>query len=130
MLIGQLVKNSGFSKDTIRFYEKKGLIKLNKKQRRDNNYKEYPEDILERLLFIKTIKNLGFTLNEIEEFLHLKEMNEATCEGLQPKFYEKISRIEKQIKELEDLKSNLFSTLQKCQNKECVIENNIPSCIN
>jgi DNA-binding transcriptional MerR regulator len=41
MLIGKLVKETGLSKDTIRFYEKHGLISVNRKERRSNNYKEY-----------------------------------------------------------------------------------------
>lgn len=129
MLIGELIKRTGFPKDTIRFYEKKGLIKLSKKQRRENNYKEYSEDIVERLLFIRTLKNLGFTLNEIEDFILLKEMNEATCEGLTPKFNEKIKRIEEQLETLSRLKNNLTTTLEKCKNNLCVIENNLPSCV-
>lgn len=129
MLLGEVIKRSGFPKDTIRFYEKKGLIKLNRKDRRDNNYKEYSDEVLERLLFIRSLKTLGFTLKEIEDFLHLKEMDEATCEGLRPKFNEKIAKIEDQIKDLKNLKAHLYATLTKCENKECIIENNAPSCI-
>jgi DNA-binding transcriptional MerR regulator len=129
MLLGELIKKTGFPKDTIRFYEKKGLIKLGRKQRRENNYKEYSEEDVDRLLFIRTLKNLGFTLNEIEEFLLLKEMNEATCEGLKPKFYEKIQKINDQMQLLEDLKNNLTRTLAKCENNDCVIENSLPSCV-
>src|SRR3546814_17661555 len=49
MLIGELSEKTGFSRDTIRFFEKQGLIQLDRKQRRDNNYKEYPEEVLNRL---------------------------------------------------------------------------------
>ena len=129
MLLGELIKKTGFPKDTIRFYEKKGLIKLSKKQRRENNYKEYSEEVVDRLLFIKILKNLGFTLNEIEDFLLLKEMNEATCEGLKPKFYDKITKLETQIKTLTDLKDHLCCTLKKCENNDCIIENNPPASI-
>ena len=52
MLIGELSKRTGFSHDTIRFCEKKGLIEVDKKERRDNNYKEYPETVLDRLMLI------------------------------------------------------------------------------
>jgi len=69
MLIGELSKRTGFSHDTIRFYEKKGLIETNKKDRRGNNYKEYPETVYNKLVLIKTVKELGFTLNEIDEFI-------------------------------------------------------------
>ena len=69
MLIGELSKRTGFSHDTIRFYEKKGLIETNKKDRRGNNYKEYTETVYNKLVLIKTVKELGFTLNEIDEFI-------------------------------------------------------------
>lgn len=129
MLLGEVIKRTGFPKDTIRFYEKKGLIKLKRKERRENNYKEYSEEIVEKLLFIRTLKNLGFTLNEIEDFLLLKDMNEATCEGLKPKFYDKIKKIENQIQLLISLKSNLSSTLSKCENNDCLVINKLPSCV-
>lgn len=129
MLLGEIIKRSGFPKDTIRFYEKKGLITLNRKDRRENNYKEYSEEILERLIYIKSLKSLGFTLNEIIDVLELKEMNEVNCQDLMPKFNEKIDKINDQIKLLENLKSNLLLTLNKCKNNECTIENNAPSCI-
>ncbi len=43
MLIGQLAQRTGFTRDTIRFYEKHGLIQMPHKARRENNYKEYPD---------------------------------------------------------------------------------------
>ncbi len=56
MLLGELSKPTGFSHDIIRFYEKKGLIQMEKKERRDNNYKEYSETVYDKLILIKTIK--------------------------------------------------------------------------
>jgi MerR family copper efflux transcriptional regulator len=74
MLIGSLSKASGFPKDTIRYYEKIGLIELAKDVRRDNNYKDYPESVLQTLKSIRNLKNLGFTLEEIREILIRTEM--------------------------------------------------------
>ncbi|MFN0293524.1 MerR family transcriptional regulator [Pedobacter helvus] len=59
MLIGELVAKTGLSRDTVRFYEKQGLIAVGRKQRRENNYKEYSDEVLERLLTIKRLKNFG-----------------------------------------------------------------------
>src|ERR1700748_2812626 len=75
MLIGELAKASGFSKDTIRYYEKIGLIILCKRDRRDNNYKDYPADILQTLKAIRNLKNLGFTLEEIREIIVRQQMD-------------------------------------------------------
>ncbi len=74
MLIGELSKCSGFSKDTIRFYEKIGLIELGKHARRDNNYKDYPEEVLLVLRSIRNLKDLGFTLEEIREIIIRRQM--------------------------------------------------------
>jgi hypothetical protein len=65
MLIGELAQKSGLTKDTIRFYEKKGLINLNTDDRRDNNYKEYPDQVLNKLLLVQKLKDMGFTLNSL-----------------------------------------------------------------
>ena len=75
MLIGDLVKASGFSRDTIRYYEKIGLIELAKHARRDNNYKDYPDEVLQTLKAIRNLKNLGFTLEEIREIIVRKQMS-------------------------------------------------------
>ena len=124
MLIGELAKKTGFSRDTIRYYEKRGLISLGRRERRDNNYKEYSEDILKRLLAIKRIKALGFTLNETEEFLHLMSLNEASCNQVAKKINWKVHLVKLKIKELEDLKSFLFRQLEKCPSERS--EENCP----
>jgi MerR family copper efflux transcriptional regulator len=75
MLISQLSKASGFSKDTIRFYEKTGLIELDRHARRENNYKDYPDSVLQTLRSIRNLKDLGFTLEEIREIIVRQQMN-------------------------------------------------------
>ena len=57
MLIGQLSKRTGFSKDTIRYYEKIELIVLSRKTRFDNKYKDYPEEVVLLLNAILSIKS-------------------------------------------------------------------------
>jgi MerR family transcriptional regulator, copper efflux regulator len=74
MLIGALSKASGFSKDTIRYYEKIGLLVLPKHARKANNYKDYPPEALKTLQVIRNLKNLGFTLEEIREIIVRKEI--------------------------------------------------------
>ncbi|MES2702424.1 MAG: MerR family transcriptional regulator [Bacteroidota bacterium] len=75
MLISALSKASGFSKDTIRYYEKIGLIELPNHARRDNNYKDYPESVLQTLTAISNLKKLGFTLEEIREIIIRRQMD-------------------------------------------------------
>jgi len=129
MLIGELSKRTGFSHDTIRFYEKKGLIQVNKKERRDNNYKEYPESVYEKLVLIKTVKELGFTLNEIDEFIKAWGDEDASCSNLTHHLTDKVSRVDGQIALLQLIRKKLTQSLEKCQSQDCEFEKMIPSCI-
>lgn len=129
MLIGELSKRTGFSHDTIRFYEKKGLIAVNRKERRDNNYKEYPEAVYDRLMLIKTVKALGFTLNETDEFIQGWGNEDASCSNLTTHLTDKINRVDEQIKLFQEIRSKLATSLSKCQADNCEFEKMIPSCI-
>jgi DNA-binding transcriptional MerR regulator len=115
MLIGEIVGKTGLSKDTIRFYEKHGLIKMGRKQRRENNYKEYTEDVLERLLTIKRLKGFGFTLNEISDLLDMIAYNEASCNNVKGKIDDKVILLDQKIKELIQIRSLLINGVSKCQ---------------
>jgi len=114
MLIGEVIKKTGMSKDTIRFYEKKGLLKVPKKARRENNYKEYPESIIKKLLVIQRLKGFGFTLNEIDEIIRLYEADITTCPENLPKVHEKIKSINEKIMQLEDVKKKLTDCIKDC----------------
>ena len=127
MLIGELVERTGFTKDTIRFYEKKGLINIDRKSRRDNNYKEYSEQVLEKLRLIRKLKDLGFTLNEIDTFLELWRDEDASCKNLKYTLENKILLVNDQILKLMQLKSRLSESLIKCNNDDCEFEKTIPS---
>lgn len=129
MLIGELSQRTGLSHDTIRFYEKKGLISVGKKQRRENNYKEYSEGVYDRLMLIKTIKELGFTLNEIDEFIRAWGDEDASCSNLSHHLTDKINRVDHQIVLLQAIRTKLSKSLEKCQANDCEFEKMIPSCI-
>ncbi len=116
MLIGELSRQTGFSRDTIRFYEKAGLIKVGRKQRLENSYKDYSEDILKRLLIIKRLKGFGFTLNEIEDLLFLIESNMASCTTVNNKVQQKVKIIDDKIRELKQIKSMLLKGVALCLN--------------
>lgn len=83
MLIGELSKRSGLTRDAIRFYERQGYIKVGWRERRVNNYKEYSDDVLRRLLLFKKIKSYGFTLNEAAEIVALIDARLASCDTIE-----------------------------------------------
>jgi DNA-binding transcriptional MerR regulator len=128
MLIGELVERSGLTKDTIHFYEKKGLIALDKKSRRPNNYKEYAEHVLDKLLLIRKLKDMGFTLNEIDTFLELWREEDASCKNLKYTLEDKIMQVEGQLQKLAGLKARLTRSLANCNANDCEFEKTIPSC--
>lgn len=129
MPIGELSEKTGLSRDTIRFYEKKGLIEMPKKLRRENNYKEYPETVLNKLSLIIKIKELGFTLNEIDTFFELWGGEDASCENLVYTLENKVKQVDEQIERLGQLKQRLNDSLQKCRSSKCEFEKTVPSCI-
>lgn len=114
MLIGEVIKKTGVTKDTIRFYEKMGLLKVPKKARRENNYKEYPESIVKKLVVIQRLKGFGFTLNEINEIIRLYEADITTCPENLPKVHDKIKSIEEKIMQLEEVKKKLTDCIKDC----------------
>ncbi len=122
MLIGEVSKLSQLSRDTIRFYEKQGLIKVRPSDSAYNNYKNYSEENLEHLLLIKRAKHFGFTLNEISEILHLFQSNGATCSKMQTMISNKIEDINRKIRELEELKGQILGHVNelagKCNTKQ------------
>jgi len=128
MLIGELSKVSGLSRDTIRFYEKKGLIEVGKKERRFNNYKEYSEETLSKLLSIKRLKSFGFTLNETAELLDMLEVNEATCKNVSYKIDEKITLIDQKIEELKTVRRQLVNGKSNCQDKTGALKTPNSTC--
>lgn len=127
MLIGELVKSTGLSRDTIRFYEKQGLIQVGRKERRFNNYKEYSDETLKRLQIIKRLKGFVFTLNEVAEFLDMIETNQASCCHVSEKIAEKVASIDQKITELLRIKSLMTKGVEACLN-DCVPANPEENC--
>lgn len=127
MLIGAISKQSNLSRDTIRYYEKIGLLKIAKRQSLDNPYKNYPAEALLRLQQIQTLKQCGFTLHEIQTLLENSEQADA-CYGLPQRLLEKIGVIERKINELQSFKAALLQIHQACTGA-CDTSAGLPSCI-
>jgi len=113
MLIGELVKKTGLSKDTIRFYEKMGLITAQERQAGTRVYKDYGEETVERLAMISQGKGLGFKLSEIKQL-----MDEWHTEGMpraeQIKVIErKLEEITQKMQHLGEIKTYLLDKLDK-----------------
>lgn len=127
MLIGKLAAESGFSRDTIRFYEKRGLLSVGEDHVLGNGYKNYPAQALDRLLHVRELKELGFTLTEISDLLSLVETKEEVCVGLPEKLDAKIETLERKMKTLARYKENLEAVRESCDGN-CSARNGLPDC--
>lgn len=121
MLIGELSQKTKLSRHTIRFYEKLGLIEVPEASRRDNNYKEYPDDVLRKIAAIQEIKSRGFTLKEAKSILHL--ITSGTLDVARSRKYilNKVALVDKQIGQLEQMKANLMELADLCGSNYCPV---------
>ncbi|MEL6835704.1 MAG: MerR family transcriptional regulator [Bacteroidota bacterium] len=111
MKIGELASRTGVSRDTIRFYERSGLLKNITRPFKWNNYKDYEEENVARIKIIKCLKKFGLTLKEGKEILQEKDNNPNIEVYRREKAAKKLQEIEEKIAELEDVKSNLLALL-------------------
>ena len=112
LTIGKLTNAAGVSTDTIRFYERCGL--LPPPDRTESNYRLYPEKSVLRLKFIKRAKALGFTLNEIKELLALRHGPRATKEEVKLLTEDKIRDIKNRIVDLQRILATLEHLAGAC----------------
>ena len=113
MLIGELSKKTGLSKDTIRFYDKLGLISASDRRAGTRFYKEYSPDTVERLLMIAQGKGLGFTLNEIKQLLDEWNSGGMSKQDQIKIIERKIEEVETKTRQLEAIKTYLDVKLSK-----------------
>ena len=111
LTIGALAKQANVNKETIRYYQKQGLII--EPQKPLNGFRHYPASTIERLLFIKRAQQLGFSLKEIKQLLLLGEKN---CQDVQQLAKAKRDKIEQQIKSLQQINSVLNDMINQCDN--------------
>lgn len=111
--IGQIAKQAGVHVETIRFYERKGLI--NQPPRRTGGYREYPQETIIRIRFIKRAKKLGFSLPDIAELLSLKANPQATCADVKKRTEDKISAIHERLADLQKIKKVLEELVTACK---------------
>lgn len=108
--IGEVVRESGISVDTIRYYEKTGLIE--KPIRSEGGFRKYTRESVEKLRFIRKAQSLGFSLREIKGIIQCSQEGLKPCCHLVRKlFTRKVSEFETKIQELERMKSELESLL-------------------
>lgn len=112
MRIGELAKLTGCQSETVRFYEQKGL--LPPPVRSQANYRLYDASHAERLHFIRRCRSLGMSLNEVETLLGYQDQPERSCSGVNALVDHQLSEIERQIRELNALRTELSNLRARC----------------
>ena len=112
LTIGQLAKRSGIGIETVRFYERKGLVE--EPPRTDSGYRQYPEDVVARIRFIRRAKELGFKLKEISELLSLRVDPDTKCADVKKQTELKIADVEEKIRVLQGIMTALKKLAASC----------------
>ncbi|MEW6683241.1 MAG: heavy metal-responsive transcriptional regulator [Nitrospirota bacterium] len=124
--IGWLAREAGVRVDTVRYYERRGLIPP--PSRRDSGYREYTDDDLARVRFIRRAKDLGFSLAEIAELLNLRVDRRKTCADVKREAERKMAEIDQRIAELARMRGALKGLAAACRGQgptnECPILDN------
>ena len=109
--ISKAAKQLNIHIETIRFYERKGLIE--QPQKPESGYRHYSIDIINRIRFIKRAQELGFTLKEI---INLLSLNDQPCSQVQDLAEQKLAFVQEKVKDLQRLESALNQMIVQCMN--------------
>ncbi len=118
MRIGNLAEATGTPVETIRFYEREGLIAA--AQRSGNNYRLYTAAHAERLAFIRHCRNLDMTLDEIRSLLRLRDSPSANCAEVNVLLDEHIGHVAQRIRELRTLEKALKALRARCSSPQAI----------
>lgn len=111
LTIGALAKRAGVGVETVRFYERKGIIRRPPK---GSGYRQYSAEESRRIQFVKRAQELGFTLKEIKDLLEMNVGAGATCGEIKSKADSKIAEIEAKIADLKRMKASVQRLSEAC----------------
>ncbi|MEW6296489.1 MAG: heavy metal-responsive transcriptional regulator [Thermodesulfobacteriota bacterium] len=120
LTIGEVAKQAGVHIETLRYYERQGLVE--RPPRSVSNYRLYTGDIVQRLRFIKHAQALGFSLQEIKELLSLRAAPTARCADVRLRAEAKITEIEAKMRALEAMKKALIKLVAECAGQRPVTD--------
>lgn len=110
--IGEVAAEAGVNVQTLRFYERRGLLK--EPPRRASGYREYPVQAVRMIRFIKRAQQLGFSLNEVGELLSLRDSRGSSCADVRAAAQEKIATIETKLESLQAIRDALKALVKTC----------------
>lgn len=111
LLIGKLAASAGIKTDSVRFYERSGL--LPKPQRSANGYRVYDQSAVTQLRFIKRAQSLGFSLDEVRRILHLKGQGRTTCRSVMRMAEATLEETETKLRNLQNFGDSLAANVTR-----------------
>lgn len=121
MKIGELAKRTGCSVQTIRYYEKEGLLR--RPERTEGNFRVYNDGALKDLEFVKHCRSLSIPLSDIKQLLRLKQHPDESCLSINSLIEEQLTLVNLRIAELNMLKNTLQEMALSCDTNQ-----NVESC--
>jgi DNA-binding transcriptional MerR regulator len=118
MKIGQVADAAGVSVDTVRFYERRGV--LPPPERMPSGYRTYPPSTVGRIRLARRLQALGLSLDEVIDALHATDRGDATCASERWRLEAVLERIDDKITELRAVRREVTHVLGACDRGECV----------
>lgn len=110
--IGEIARLAGVGVETIRYYERQGLIE--RPPRPASGFRRYDSGVIRRVRFIRRAQQLGFTLQEVRELLALRVDPATSCSEVKEKAVEKIAEVERKLAGLRQMREALVAITESC----------------
>jgi MerR family mercuric resistance operon transcriptional regulator len=121
LMIGDVAARAAVNIETLRYYERRGLIPRPPRDA-SNNYRRYPHDAVLRVRFVKRAQELGFSLHEVKELLSLRAAPKGGCADVRTRADEKLKDIEQRMRSLRAMRKALRGLVAQCAGRGPVSE--------
>ena len=120
MKIGQVAREAGVSIDTVRFYERRGLLRA--PERRPSGYRTFPGSTVERIRMARGLQGMGLTLDEIIDALRVHDTGTATCDSERWRLQAVVGRLDAKIAELRATRDTTLKIIEDCRGGRCPLK--------
>ncbi|MFI5780846.1 MerR family DNA-binding protein [Nocardia sp. NPDC051570] len=113
MRTGELAARAGVNAQTLRYYERRGLLARPPRSR--SGYRSYPDEAVTTVRFVKRAQDLGFSLDEIEDLLHLADGGPEDCDAVRTLARDRVTQLAARIADLQRMQQSLTELIATCQ---------------
>ena len=119
MKIGEVAREAGVTVDTVRFYERVGVVPA--PARTESGYRDYEPEIVERIQLTRNLQAIGFTLADTVDALKAHDAGGTTCESERWRLEGVLERVEAKIAELTSVRDRIVETKEACESGRCTL---------